>query len=179
MFIVLYEFRLMNYSIITVHTWMVILFAFVGFILGVLTISFAKQSLGQSTELFKTERKIDFVIFQDNCKLLKRITYITAIIGLIGTIYYWMILINKFGNIAAVLAHGNIVYTMRTKGEIVGGIPYLDSLSFVAIASSAIFTAYKNKLTLIPILPFFRCGFGKVLLWSDEVESYWPYFFLL
>jgi len=84
---------------------------------------------------------------------LKYTVFIFGIISLYSAIELWMIFINHFGSIPAVLLNGEVIYRMNVSGKIKGNTPYLHLLGFVAIFLSGIYTAYKKKFTLLTFLP--------------------------
>jgi len=151
--IFLYEIKLMNYTGISLFTWEVILYAYITFVLGVFTVFVARTNFGKTNKYFQVKSGLPALFFLDG-KILKTIILLFAFLGLVNAIQHWYILIEKFGNIQTVLVKANLVYRLRTDGEIKGVIPYLYISSYVAVVLAGIYTAFKNKITFTAVFPF-------------------------
>lgn len=148
----LYELKLLPYIDLTAYAWLLMVSAFLCFLFGILTIISARNLYKESaTSIEKSD--ISLKIFIDDGKTLKYTIFIFSIISLYSAIELWMIFINQFGSIPAVLLNGEVIYRMNVSGKIKGNTPYLHLLGFVAIFLSGIYTAYKKKFTLLTFLP--------------------------
>ncbi len=151
--IILYEIKLMRYIDLSSEAWITISYSFFTFFLGVITIFLARDSLGKDNSVLKNRRDIPYLV-ADNGKLLKYLILFFSLLGLLNAFQHWYILIREFGDLQTVLIRAGLVYKLRTEGEIKGVIPYVYISSYIAVVLAGIYTAYKNKLTLIAILPF-------------------------
>jgi oligosaccharide repeat unit polymerase len=104
--------------------------------------------------IFSGAKNIKLQLFSDDGKALRLLIIICGVIGLISAIQHWMVLIDKFGSISAVLIKANLIYRMRVNGEISGTIPYLFSVAYSGVFLSGMYIAYKNKLDFVSIIPF-------------------------
>jgi len=126
--------------------------AFLCFLVGILTIISARNLYKEKATLIE-KSDISLKIFIDDGKVLKFTIIIFSIISMYSAIELWMIFINQFGSIPAVLLNGEVIYRMNVAGKIKGNTPYLHLLGFVAIFLSGIYTAYKKKFTLLTFIP--------------------------
>jgi oligosaccharide repeat unit polymerase len=148
----LYELKLLPYIDLTPYAWLLMLYAFLSFLIGILTIVSARN-LYRKNPISVERSDIALKIFADNGTTLKITIFIFSIISLYSAIELWMIFINKFGSIPAVLLNGEVIYRMNVSGKIKGNTPYLHLLGFAAIFLSGIYTAYKKKFTLLTFFP--------------------------
>jgi len=148
----LYELKLLPYIDLTPYAWLLMLASFLCFLVGILTIISARN-LYKENATFIEKSDISLKIFIDDGKTLKYAIIIFSIISLYSAIELWMIFINQFGSIPAVLLNGEVIYRMNVSGKIKDNTPYLHLLGFVAIFLSGIYTAYKKKFTLLTFLP--------------------------
>ncbi len=146
-FIFLYELKLIRYIPIQNETWIVIIFSFLSFLLGIITF-FSFKYFASSTQNNRAKPGFSF-----NERKIIITLYIFSFIGLIVALQHWMVLINKFGSIATVFLRANLIYKMRVEGDIQGTIPYLNAFSYAAVFLGGIYTAIKGKITLTAILP--------------------------
>ncbi len=145
--VALYEINLLNYTPLSMQSWFVISGASFAFLFGVLTVISANARIR-----IKSKSSISNLFADGGC-ILGRIILIMSVIGIIEALYHWSILIKMFGDLASVFSSGNIVYQLRIKNKIPGLIPYISSLSYAAVFLSGIYSAYKNKINLISIMP--------------------------
>jgi len=150
----LYDLNLIRYNSVSSFTWLVILFAYVSFVLGILTSYTAFQFNPQNSDSFNSDLYFDSIWFRNDGKILVKIIIILGIIGILVALQNWYILLEKFGSIQAVLLNASLVYKMRIQRTIEGQIPYLFTLSYVAVFFAAVYSAYKNKITIVTIIPF-------------------------
>lgn len=146
----LYEWRLMNYIEISTFTWLIITYCYCTFVLGVIIVYVAKKNFSVS---HLNDDNPSFLL-SNNAKTLQILVYFFALIGLMSAIQHWSVLIAKFGDIRTVLIQANLVYKLRTEGEVGGVLPYLYISSYIAVVLSGIYTAVKKKITLVAIISF-------------------------
>jgi oligosaccharide repeat unit polymerase len=148
----LYELKLLPYMDLVPYTWFIMISSFLSFLVGTLTIVSARNLIQEKATLIE-KSDISLKIFIDDGKVLKFTIIIFSIISMYSAIELWMIFINQFGSIPAVLLNGEVIYRMNVAGKIEGNTPYLHLLGFVAIFLSGIYTAYKKKFTLLTFIP--------------------------
>jgi uncharacterized membrane protein YiaA len=153
LYIILYDLRLMNYPDIKSVTWFVILLTFFHFILGILTVFAARRIFNKNNDVFSEEKEDELPFAKDNGQVLKISIYFFGLIGLYAAYHHWMELIAKFGSITKVLLNANIIYSMRVSGEFEGSLPYLYTVAYVGVFLSAIYTALKERVTFVAIIP--------------------------
>jgi len=152
--IFMYNLELIRYTRVSFLTWLVIVLAYFAFITGVLIFKLGKNlEENNSVKEKKSNRYFTEKWWNEREKVLKRIIVITAIIGLLVSLQHWYVLIKKFGSITMVFLNANDIYQQRVSGEHFGQIPYLNLLSYVSVFFSAIYSAYKNKFTVLVLLP--------------------------
>lgn len=149
----LYELKLMKFIDLLPIAWWAITMAFLGFFLGSITVYFARRNYYPIQSKIK-ENEARLKILSDNGVAIKYAILFCSIVGLGATIQHWIILINMFGSIPAVLIAANLIYRMRVEGEIIGVVPYIYIISYAGVFLSGLYIAYKNRITLISILPF-------------------------
>ena len=152
--ILLYEWKLIPYVDITPLAWFYIASAFFAFFLGLLTITTARNVYLNDTSFFQ-KSDIELPIFADGGLSLKYSLLIFSLLTLILAIHHWLILINQFGSIPAVILNGSTIYRMSLRGEIKGALPYyLTSIGYVATFFGGVYSAFKGKITILSFLPF-------------------------
>ncbi|MCA9460285.1 MAG: oligosaccharide repeat unit polymerase, partial [Nanoarchaeota archaeon] len=141
-----------NYDSLSNYAWLIIIFAYLSFLLGILVYFTAIRIFPQ-----KNIEAIENLplIFSYNGSILKYIIIFFSIIGLVGAIQHWSILLAKYGTIVEVFLHLGRIRQLTTQGEIEGILPYISSFAFVAIFFAGLYSAFKNRLTLISFLPMF------------------------
>lgn len=147
--IILFQLKLIRYQDITTEVWMLILLAYLSFLLGTLTVYFGKKLN------FSGNVDSSIIIWSnDNSKNIRNLILIFGIIGLLVIIQNWVVLLNKFGSVKSVLLNASLVYRMRIERTIEGQIPYFFTFSYVSLFFAAVYSAIKNKISLYTILPF-------------------------
>ena len=149
--IILFQLRLIRYQEIDSGVWYLILFAFFSFILGSLTIYFSRRLKLSVADINIKEKDIWMANEQ---KLLKILLLFFGIVGLIVVIQNWVVLLREFGTIQGVLLNASLVYKMRIDRSIEGQIPYFFTFSYVSMFFAAVYSASRNKISLLTLLPF-------------------------
>ncbi len=148
----LYELKFLPYPDFTPLTWFFIISAFLSFLFGVLTIISAKNLIPKVQVSEKSNMALAILI--DDGKALKYSLFFFSLICLYGAIQNWIVLINMFGSIPAVLINANRVYRLIVEGEMKGFIPYISAVGYVAVFFSGIYTAYKGRFSFLTFFPF-------------------------
>jgi len=146
-----FHLKLIKYDNLSIYAWIIILFAYLSFILGILVYFTAIRIFNSNTNQTQ-EMKIS-AIFSLDGKILIYLVVFFSVLGLIGALQHWNILINKFGSLVEVFLHLGLIRQMTVRGEIEGILPYISAFSFVAIFFAALYSAWKRRITLISFLP--------------------------
>jgi oligosaccharide repeat unit polymerase len=143
----------MRYIPLSSDTYFIFFVTHIGVISGALTLISARNVfIKDKIDYSKIVHSTSIII--NNQKPLKILILITAIIGFYGAYQHWMVLIQKFGSITAVIMRANLIYRMRVAGELEGVIPYLSIFPFAGIVLGGIYTAIKSRISLLALLPF-------------------------
>lgn len=149
----LYELKLIPYPDLIPLAWFFIISTFISFLLGILTVTSARNLSHQNQPLSK-KSNISFAIFKDGGKALKYSLFLLSFITLLAAIQNWMVLIKMFGSIPAVILNSGQIYALSMHGELDGVTPYVPYFGYVAIFFSGIYTAYKKRFSLLTFFPF-------------------------
>lgn len=149
----LYELKLIRYEDLTFETWFVIIGAFISYFLGIITFFVAKNNFGNYPDSNNKNLRIQTNLFINNAKVLKISILITSIIGLIGAIQNWLVLLHEFKTFPNIIINANIIYHMRVEGGL-AFVPYLSSFSYVAVFLGALYSARKGKISFYLTFPF-------------------------
>lgn len=150
--IVLYELKLMRYKDLSFETWVIIIGTYLAFFLGIITY-FAARNFDDDITTDQLEVRYIPPILSDNGLIIKYLILLFGIIGIIDAFYQWNLYLSKFGSLISIFLQADNIREMRLQGKIKGIIPYLFIISYLGIFLSGIYTAYKNKITFIAILP--------------------------
>jgi len=150
----LYEFKLLHYVDLSSTTWIVIGGAYFSFILGSTTYFVARKNFVPK-DLYSCNLGNGYVITDDKLKIMKMISLFTGLVGLIGAIQHWSVLLNYYGSFSKILISTPEIYKLRVSGELKGVIPYLSAFSFVSIFFSAMVSAFENKFSLYAVISIF------------------------
>ncbi len=154
MMLILFEMKLIVYYPLSFYTWTVVIGAYLSFFLGCLVIYIWQYRFNMISDEFSRNSTID-VIFADDGKLIRNLIIVFSIIGLVGALQHWYVLIKIFGSVVKVLINAVKVYNMRQANEIKGVVPYLWLFSFFATFLAGVYSAYRGKISFIVILPIF------------------------
>lgn len=149
----LYELKLLPYPDLIPLAWLYIIITFISFLFGILTIT-SGRNVFQKDQPLSQSLLLDVPILKDGGKAVKYSLFFLSVVTLLAAIQHWIVLINMFGSIPAVLLNAAIIYTLSLYGDVEGVIPYLSYIGYVAIFFSGIYTAYKGKFTLLTFFPF-------------------------
>lgn len=146
-----FHIKLINYDDLSNYAWIIISFSYVSFILGILVYFTAIRIFPNKSN---NENNFNLpLIFLYNGKILKYIIIVFSLIGLVGALQHWSILLEKYGSVVEVFLHLGRIRQLTTQGEIEGVLPYISSLTFVAVFFSGIYSSFKKRITLISFLP--------------------------
>jgi oligosaccharide repeat unit polymerase len=148
-----YELKLLPYPDVIPLAWFFIFSSFLSFLLGVLTIISARRlNVAHQTDNGKSIDKLS--IFQDGGKALRYSILFFSFIGLFVAIQRWVVLINMFGSIPAVMVNAAIVHKLNVNREIKEFLPILPHFVYVAVFLVGIYSAYKKKFSFLTFFPF-------------------------
>ncbi|MGE5351253.1 MAG: O-antigen polymerase [Ignavibacteriales bacterium] len=153
MMLSLYELKFLRYIDLRPDAWLVVVSGFLAFLLGIVTYFAARGCFPKKEDVSKRFSISEIPILADGGKVLKAGIWIAGIIGLAAAIQNWIVLFKYFGNIQSIFLAANQIYRTRVESEIPGVIPYVSAFSGVGIVLSGIYTAYKNRITMVAILP--------------------------
>lgn len=151
--ITFYELKLINYSNLSGQTWFVIIFSYVSLYMGSVFYFSVKNSLKNESSSKVNKQYPLSILLKNDAKVSFYLTIIFGVIGLIGAIQSWFVLVKLFGSIPAALLRLGALYQMRVNGELVGVWPYTSLFSYSAIFFAAVFSAMKSRITVISALP--------------------------
>jgi oligosaccharide repeat unit polymerase len=138
--IVLYQLRLMRYPDIMGLTWMYIGGGFFSFLAGISIFFFGKRLSDDRPVNDPENTVVTDERWVRKKPLLNAIILLTGIIGILGAIQHWQVLIRQFGSIGEILLNAPKIYRMRVEGEIHGLLPYVTSLLNVSIFFAGVYT---------------------------------------
>ncbi len=148
----LYELKLMPYQDLSFITWYLIIFSFLAYALGIITVYFARSSFEKNNNVMG-KQTIRLLLFSDDGNTLKWAIILFGIIGLINALHTWSVLIKMFGGVGAVFLAASDIYSLRVHSKIEGIVPYFQVFSLIGIFLAGLYSAYKRKLSIIAILP--------------------------
>ena len=148
----LYELKWLPYVDILPFAWFVMVASFLSFLFGILTIISARSIYNESPT-FTKKSVISLKIFSDDGKTLKYFIIFFSLISLYSAIEFWVVLINRFGSIPAVLLNAKVIYRLNVTGELTGTTPYIYLFATVPVFFVGIYTAYKGRFTLLTFIP--------------------------
>lgn len=149
--LIFFHLKLIKYHDLSIYTWLLISFSYASFILGIL-VYFTAIRIFPTKADHEHIHKLPF-IFSNNGIIIKYLIIIFSLIGLIGAIQHWSILLEKYGTVVEVFLHLGRIRQLTTQGEIEGIIPYISSFAFVAVFFAGIYSSYKSRITLISFIP--------------------------
>lgn len=142
------EIRLINYYPLETETWIIILTAWVLFVLGSLTHFFARVYVGNDVVLHH-----NYSLSQTSIIFLRKIIFFLSITALVSAIAQWLVLLSKYGTITKVLIYGNLIYSSRVHEGGLISIPYVDSLALAGCFFAGIYVFHKKSITLLSLFP--------------------------
>ena len=148
-----YELKLLPYVDIVPLAWFFILFTFISFLFGILTIISARNVESKSVNS-PQKSDIFLTIFTDDGKVVKFAILFFTFIGFFVAIQRWIVLIHMFGSIPAVFINAGVVYRLNVNREIKDFIPILPNFVYVGIFLLGMYDAYKKKFSFMTLLPF-------------------------
>ncbi|MDY0083440.1 MAG: hypothetical protein RBR74_09690, partial [Ignavibacteriaceae bacterium] len=101
--IVLFQLKLIRYQELSTEVWLLILFAYLSFLLGTLTIYAGRKLNGSSNEY-----NVKYNWSVDNGRTIRLLVLVFGIIGLLAVIQNWIALLYKFGTIQNVLLNESL-----------------------------------------------------------------------
>lgn len=150
--ILTYQLKLINYPDLKVDTWIIIFLTYWCFILGILSFYISHKNPDSRNNLFCKEA-FRVKLFEDDGKFLKYLIFVFSTLGLIGGIQYWSVLLHDYGSFENILLNAGKIYRERVQGEIHGVVPYIYLFSYLGVFFSALYTAYKQKFSILILYP--------------------------
>jgi oligosaccharide repeat unit polymerase len=152
--LMLYDLHLINYYKMETETWIIILGGWILFIIGSLTVVFARNAIGADEERRGPSTGINQVVaLDDERRILEIALWILIFISLVAALHTWYVLIQMFGSVTDVLLRGAFLYKIRVSEGIKGSIPYFKFLCLPATLLAGVYTAKIGKLKIVAILP--------------------------
>lgn len=148
-----YHMKLIGYSNLSMETWYVISFSYLSIYLGAITYFSAINSLKKEEFVQPVKQNSLPILLQKDGRISLYLTIILGVIGLVGAIQSWFVLVKIFGSIPGALLRLGALYQMRVNGELVGVWPYTSLFSYSAIFFAAVYSAVKSRITFISALP--------------------------
>jgi oligosaccharide repeat unit polymerase len=159
--IILYQLRLIKYPDLSLETTVLIFGAWAIFVISSLTI---RNFYSAKEAPIEKPRKA-------NSRLITIVLTGLIVVGTIGTLQHWMVLIRTFGGVKSVIINGNLVYSaLRSESGIPGMWPYIDSVTLSADFFGGYFAGLRQRPVLLGIVPIFVelaeaiSGFGRARL---------------
>lgn len=149
--IFLYELKLIRYSDLSTEAWMLIGIAFFCFLFGILFyyVIFSREP----SSVTPSSDRIPMLL-ENRPGVIHFLIIVFAIIGTIGALQHWMVLLRKFGSLPNVFLNAYKIYQMRMHGEIKGYIPYVTSFLFVSIFFTGMYAGHRGRFPLGGLLAF-------------------------
>ena len=148
-----FELKLIRYSDLSLKTWIVITTTYVIFVIGTLTPIIARSSIGKVRLEFNNSITALPAIFSDNGRTLKKLIILFSVIGILAALQHWKVLFDKYGTIENIMIEAFKIYRSRVEGDIKGVIPYVWLTSYIGLVLAGIYSAYRNKISLLSLFP--------------------------
>lgn len=147
--------RLIKYNSMIPEAWIFIIAAWILLYLGSATVLCANATVRKrisstsiTRNIKKNQAEIDHYL-----KYIRIVILILSGLGLVGIILQWLILFREFGGFLQIILRGHKLYTLRTRGVLSMGIPYLNILSLSGMFFAGLYTSIRRKITWIVSLP--------------------------
>jgi len=175
-----YEIRLIRYYELSLNTWLVIISAFVGFVLGIMTI-FCARSVFNKSNIIKITPKLSTSLFYKNSLILKIAIILIFFVGILSAFQHWKVLFDEYGTLTNIIIEASKIYRDRVEGSVEGVTPYVWLISYVGVFIAGMYSAYINKLSLLALLPIIAvllkeiANFGRVGMLLSFFEFFTSY----
>ena len=148
-----YHLKLINYNDLSFETWYIIIITYIAYLLGITTYFIANNTNTdkKSRKNIKNSQKLSILF--ENSQISFYLTLCFGIIGLIGALQAWTVLLKLYGTVTEILLHLGALYQMRVRGDLEGMLPYTSIFSYAGIFFAGINSGIKGKITLISIIP--------------------------
>ncbi|MGE5313840.1 MAG: O-antigen polymerase [Acidobacteriota bacterium] len=148
---VLFEVRMINYPVLSYETWTVIVACWLLFVLGAVTVAFARWTAGREADRPNAEEPPRS--FEGEMKSVKTALWILNILTFAAAVHDLYIVSRLFGGLGKAFVLGNLLYSYRISEGLPGSIPYVSSLVFTAALLAGSYTKRLGRLTIAAILP--------------------------
>lgn len=146
--LVMFNLKLMAYDDLVTEAWAVIIVSVVAFLSGILVVF---PVLMRSVKVPVKNENLSYFGFTDG--QFKALIVFFGVLGMIGALQHWMVLIKMFGTIQQVMMAANIIYTMRVEEGFPGVLPYFSFFSYAGSLLVGARIAFRGKLGIIDTLP--------------------------
>jgi oligosaccharide repeat unit polymerase len=176
----LYEIRLIRYYELSPKTWFVIISAFVGFVLGIMTI-YSARGVFNKNNIIEITPKLSTGLFYKNGLILKLAIIFFFIIGILSALQHWKVILDEYGTFTNIIINAAKIYRERVESDAAGVIPYVWLSSYVGVFIAGLYSAYINKFKLIASLPLIAvlikeiANFGRVGILLSFFEFFISY----
>ncbi len=150
--IISYEMKLMPYIPLSNQAWLVIISAYIFFLLGIITV-FQSERVFQSNDRKLELNYKKLFLFYDDGKRLNILIWVLALLGLFAAIHHWMLLFQEYGSLPEIFIHSVRVYRDRLEGK-AQGIPYIWLASYIAVFLGGLYSAHRGRLNLATFVAF-------------------------
>jgi oligosaccharide repeat unit polymerase len=148
---VLFELRMINYNSLETETWIVIVACWLLFVLGAVTVVFARWAGG--TEPANSLGIQPVIPPEVELRRVKTALWILNVLTFAAAVHDLYIVSNLFGGLAKAFVLGNLLYSYRISEGLPGSIPYMSSLVFTAALLAGSYTKRLGRLSIAAILP--------------------------
>lgn len=147
---------LIRYYPLESETWMLIIGAWLAFLLGSVTINASSFALrGRSDSSLQQGGRQVFIVTEKELVTLHRVLWILNIVLIIHTSYeVYNVSRLMGGSLANVFIYAGTLYNFRVHEGLPGSIPYIGSLVLFATVLSGIYTSSIGRLKLVALIPF-------------------------
>ncbi len=146
-----YAMRLISYKPMADEVWLLIGYGWAAFAAGACLIPLGRAALG----VISSERveAVPLSVARLEQRLLAASIVVLSLIGLVGALQHWSVLISHFGSVAMVIVRGNLIYRMRVSDELPGMLPYVDSFALAAVFLAGVYGARSGRIRPIALFP--------------------------
>ena len=165
---------LIHYYPLETGTWILIVGAWLAFILGSITVSASNYALGkQLNNDSKNLERPAFIITEKELDVLHRMLWILNII-LVIHISYEIYNVRRLmgGSIANIFLFAGSLYKFRVQEGLPGSIPYIGSFVLFATVLAGIYTSSIGRLKFVALIPVFIAIISSFLIVVRSISTY-------
>lgn len=147
--LVLFHLGYIYYYPLESGTWILILDAWVAFLLGACIVVAARYCFSDAIRLRRGKTPATAI----DIRFVHPILWALNIIALLTVIQHWHLLIQQFGSVRNVIISGNLLYSHRVKEGLPGSIPYFDAFALSGSWLAGLVTSRTGKLRFVALMP--------------------------